>query len=224
MDVLKQALKKKQKTLSEHDSKLVLAAYGIPVTRERLVKSAKEAVAAAGEIGYPVAIKGCGHELTHKTELDAIRLGLADAKSVRKAVAELKAALQGQKLQGLLVQEMVRGQRELVMGLIRDPQFGPCVMFGLGGIYTEILKDVAFRVAPLSERDALEMMDEIRGKKILEAFRGMAAAPRELMASALMALGRIGLEHPEVKEIDVNPLILQKDGQPCAVDALVVLN
>jgi len=223
MDVIKQALRKKQRTLSEFDSKQVLAAYGIPVTRERLVKTGKDAAAAADELGYPVAVKGCGAELTHKTELDAIRLNLLDAREVRKAVKELKDALKGQKLQGLLVQEMVPGQRELVMGLTRDPQFGPCVMFGLGGIYTEILKDVSFRVAPLSERDALEMMDEIRGKKILDAFRGMAAAPRDVLAAALIALGKIGLEHPEIKEIDVNPLLLAKDGRPVAVDALVVL-
>ena len=223
MDVIKQALRKKQRTLSEYDSKQVLAAYGIPVTRERLVKTGKDAVAAADELGYPVAVKGCGAELTHKTELDAIRLNLKDAKEVRKAAKDLKDTLKGQKLQGLLVQEMVKGQRELVMGLTRDPQFGPCVMFGLGGIYTEILKDVTFRVAPLTERDALEMMDEIRGKKILDSFRGMGAAPREVLAAALIALGQIGLDHPEIKEIDVNPLLLAKDGRPVAVDALVVL-
>ena len=223
MDVIKQALRKKQRTLSEYDSKQVLAAYGIPVTRERLVKSGKDAVAAADELGYPVVVKGCGAELTHKTELDAIRLNLKDAREVRKAVKDLKDTLKGHKLQGLLVQEMVKGQRELVMGLTRDPQFGPCVMFGLGGIYTEILKDVTFRVAPLTERDALEMMDEIRGKKILDAFRGMAAAPRDVLARALIALGQIGLDHSEVREIDVNPLLLAKDGRPVAVDALVVL-
>lgn len=224
MEVLDQARKKKYRTLSEYDSKRVLSEYGIPVTREKLTKSGKDAVAAAVEIGFPVALKACGHDLTHKTELDAIRLGLADPKSVRNAFRELKAALKGAKLQGFLVQEMVKGQRELVIGLIRDQQFGPCVMFGLGGIYTEILKDVSFRVAPLSERDAQEMMDEIKGKKILEAFRGMSAADRGTLAKALVAMGKIGMEHSEVTEIDVNPLILSKDGRPVAVDALVVLD
>lgn len=223
MEVLETAKKKKYRTLSEYDSKLVLAEVKVPVTREKLVKGAKDAVAAAAELGYPVVLKACGPELTHKTELDVVRLNLADAKSVRQAVKELKAATKGLKLQGLLVQEMVKGQRELVMGLIRDPQFGPCVMFGLGGIYTEILKDVSFRVAPLTERDALEMMDEIKGKKILEAFRGMAAADRETLAQSLVALGQLGLDYPEIKEIDVNPLLLTKAGAPIAVDALVVL-
>ena len=221
---MKEARRKKYKTLSEYDSKRLLSEYGIPVTREKLVKSQKDAVTAAEEIGYPVVIKACGPDLTHKTELDAIRLNLADARSVRQAVKDLKTATKGQKLQGLLVQEMVKGQRELVMGLIRDQQFGPCVMFGLGGIYTEILKDVSFRVAPLTERDALEQMDEIKGKKILEAFRGMAEVDRQLLAKALVALGKIGLDHDDVKEIDINPLILSKEGNPVAVDALVVIN
>jgi acyl-CoA synthetase (NDP forming) len=224
MEVLDQARKKKYRTLSEYDSKRVLSEYGIPVTREKLVKSGKDAVAAANEIGFPVVLKACGHDLTHKTELDAIRLNLADPKSVRQAFRDLKASTKGHKLQGFLVQEMVKGQRELVMGLIRDQQFGPCVMFGLGGIYTEVLKDVSFRVAPLTERDAQEMMDEIKGKKILDAFRGMSAADRQVLAAALVNMGKIGLEHDEVSEIDVNPLILTKDGRPVAVDALVVLD
>ncbi|MFO8058819.1 MAG: acetate--CoA ligase family protein [bacterium] len=223
MEVLADALKKKSHSLSEYDSKRVLQEYGIPVTRERLVRGQKDAVAAAEEIGYPVVIKATGPELTHKTEMDAIRLNLADAKSVRQAVRELKEATKGEKIQGLVVQEMVKGRRELVLGLIRDPQFGPCVMFGLGGIYTEILRDVSFRVAPLSERDALEMMDEIRGKKILDAVRGMAAADRQALAESLVALGRIGMDQDEVKEIDVNPMILTGEGRPVAVDALVVL-
>jgi len=224
MEVLEQARKKKFSSLSEYDSKKVLSEYGIPVTREKLVKSQKDAVAAAEEIGYPVVIKATGPELVHKTETDAIRLNLEDAKSVRRAVREIKAAVKGMKTQGLLVQEMVKGSRELVMGLIRDPQFGPCVMFGLGGIYTEILRDVSFRVAPLTERDAAEMMDEIKGKKILDAIRGMEAADRETLAKSLVLLGKIGLDHEDVKEIDVNPLILTKDGRPVAVDALVVLD
>jgi len=223
MEILKQAKKKKAKTLSEYDSKRVLAEYGIPVTKERLVKSQKEAVAAAEEIGYPVVLKAAGAELTHKTELDVVKLGLADAKSVRLAMREIKEAAKGQKLQGILVQEMVKGQRELVAGLIRDKQFGPCVMFGLGGIYTEVLKDVAFRVAPLTEQDALDMMEEIKGRKILESFRGMEEADKDALARVLVSMGRIGMENDEVAEIDVNPLILKKDGSAVAVDALVVL-
>ncbi|HPE46270.1 MAG TPA: acetate--CoA ligase family protein, partial [Deltaproteobacteria bacterium] len=125
-------------------------------------------------------------------------------------------------LDGILVQQMVKGERELVAGLIRDPQFGPCVMFGLGGIFTEVLKDVTFRVAPLEMRDAYEMMDEIKAKKLLDEFRGKPAVNREVLAKALLNLGRIGLEVDEVAEIDINPMIIHED-MPVAVDALVVL-
>jgi len=123
----------------------------------------------------------------------------------------------------VLVQKMVKGQRELVVGLTRDPQFGPCVMFGLGGIFTEILKDISFRVAPLEERDALEMMREIRGHKILESVRGMPAADVDMLAEILINIGRIGLENEQVKEIDINPVIIS-GSRPVAVDALIILD
>ena len=122
----------------------------------------------------------------------------------------------------MLVKEMVSGRRELVMGMIRDPQFGPCVMFGIGGIFTEILEDVCFRVAPLTRDDAEALMDGIRGKKILEAVRGMSAVDRDVLADILVAVGQIGLDHAAVKEIDINPLKISK-GRPVAVDALIVL-
>jgi hypothetical protein len=117
---------------------------------------------------------------------------------------------------------MIKGQRELVVGLSRDPQFGPCVMFGLGGIYTELLRDVSFRVAPLTEYDALQMMDEIKAKKILDEFRGKPAVDRKLLAKMLIAVGQIGLDYEEVSELDINPLIISGN-KPVAVDALVIL-
>jgi acyl-CoA synthetase (NDP forming) len=116
----------------------------------------------------------------------------------------------------------VKGSRELVIGMIRDPQFGPCVMFGLGGIFTEVLKDVSFRIAPLEKRDALEMAQEIKGAAVLGAFRGMSPVDMDLLTSMLMNTGRLGLDLPSVKEVDVNPLIISGN-RPIAVDALVVL-
>jgi len=223
MELIDKAVRAKRKSLTEFESKQVLAEYGVPVTKEFLVKNAKTAAAKAEEIGFPVVLKGSGPELLHKTELDIVRLNLKSAKEVRAAFKEIKA-LAGKKMKGCLVAEMVKGQRELVAGLVRDPQFGPCVMFGLGGIYTEILKDVCFRVAPITESDALEMMDEIRGKKILDSFRGMPAVDRKILANALIGLGRLGVENDSVKEVDINPLLVNKDGKPVAVDALVVLS
>ena len=222
MQVIKKAVKEGRKALTEYEAKKVLRSYGIPTTREFLVHSQKEAVEKAERLGYPVVLKGSGSQLLHKTELDVIRLNLKNAREVREAFREIKKNA-GDKLEGVLVQEMVKGERELVIGLIKDPQFGPCVMFGLGGIYTEILRDVSFRVAPITQQDAYQMMEEIRARKILDAVRGMAPADKKTLAKALVGLGRLGIDHPEIKEVDVNPLILTKKGKPIAVDALIVL-
>jgi acetyl-CoA synthetase (ADP-forming) len=219
--IIDKALKNGDKTLSEYDSKKVLEAYAIPVTKEYIAKSLDEAKKYAAEIGYPVVLKGHSSTLTHKTELNMIELNLKDENAVETAYKALEERGKGQ-LEGVLVQQMIKGEREFVAGLIRDPQFGPCVMFGLGGIFTEVLKDVTFRVAPLEKRDALEMMNEIKAKKLLDAFRGKPAVNRDILANALINLGRIGLEVPEIAEIDINPMIISND-VPVAVDALVVL-
>lgn len=220
-EILGRARERGQKSLSEYESKCILKSYGIPVTREELVHDLDGAREAAQAIGYPVVLKACSHQLTHKTERGLIEVGIRNEADLVQAFQRLSAAMEGLE-GGLLVQEMVKGARELVIGMIRDPQFGPCVMFGLGGILTEILKDVSFRVAPIVKRDALEMMEEIKGKKILEAIRGMEPVDRELLAQSLIALGDLGLEQEAIQEIDVNPMIV-RGSQPVAVDALVVL-
>jgi len=221
MQIVKDALARVDKTLSELDSKEVLAHYAIPVTKEYVARDLAAAKTFAQEIGYPVVLKGHSSTLAHKTEKNLVELNIEDETGLIKAYQALEKRGEGQ-LDGILVQEMVKGERELVAGLVRDPQFGPCVMFGLGGIFTEVLKDVTFRVAPLEKRDALEMMDEIRAKKLLDTFRGKPAVDREVLANVLINLGRIGLENPEIAEIDINPLII-KGATPVAVDALVVL-
>ena len=221
--VIEQALKKGQSALSEYESKQLLAKYGIPITVERLAKTADDAVAAAEEINYPVVLKACGPEITHKTERELVVLGVRNSEELRFAFDKINNNLGDTPSDGVLVQQMISGERELVIGLIRDPQFGPCVMFGLGGIFTEILKDTSFRVAPITEEDALQMMDDIRAKDILGPVRRMAPADKPQLAKALVGLGQIGIEQDDVAEIDVNPLIIAQDGSPVAVDALVVL-
>ncbi|NMD39377.1 MAG: carboxylate--amine ligase [Deltaproteobacteria bacterium] len=218
---MEDALKRGDKALNEYESKQLLNAYAIPVTKEFVATSIKDALSFAHQIGYPVVLKGSSRTLTHKTEHRLIELGIDSDDALQKAYKALEERGKGQ-LDGILVQQMVKGERELVAGLIRDPQFGPCVMFGLGGIFTEVLKDVTFRVAPLEMRDAYEMMDEIKAKKLLDEFRGKPAVNREVLAKALLNLGRIGLEVDEVAEIDINPMIIHED-MPVAVDALVVL-
>ncbi|MBW2561890.1 MAG: acetate--CoA ligase family protein, partial [Deltaproteobacteria bacterium] len=129
----------------------------------------------------------------------------------------------GMELDGVLVQEMIKGDREFVIGLTRDPQFGPCVMFGLGGIFTEVLNDVSFRVAPITEIDAMEMIEEIKTKKLLDEFRGSPAVDKKSLVKALVGIGKLGDEYDQIAEIDINPVIISGD-QPIAVDALVVLD
>ncbi len=218
--VVNQARREGRKTLSEYESKQILAAYGIPVTREVLVESRKDLAAAAAKIKYPLVMKGCSAEIAHKTEKDLIRVDIRTYGEALRAFNELSAALNGSG--SVLVQEMVSGRRELVMGLIRDPQFGPCVMFGLGGIFTEILKDITFRKAPLEIKDGLDMLKDIKGHKILDAVRGMKAADTDRLAKMLIGLGSMGLEMEEIQEVDINPVILS-GSKPVAVDALVVL-
>ena len=220
MEIIEKALKKGQTVLSEYESKQVLAAYHIPVTKEILVNDVKDIVNAAQEIGYPLVLKGCSPEMAHKTEKGLIRVDIRNENEARAAFGEIMAGMGTNA--GVLVQEMVKGQRELVVGLTRDPQFGPCVMFGLGGIFTEILKDISFRIAPLEKRDALEMMQEINGHKILEAVRGMEAVDLDTLSDILIKVGLIGLENDGIKEIDINPVIISRS-KPVAVDALVVL-
>jgi acetyl-CoA synthetase (ADP-forming) len=221
-EVLQQARSRDARALTEFEAKLFLANYGLPVPPEKTADSLEAALAAAAVIGYPVALKGSGEELLHKTELGLVKLGLRNASALREAYDQLAAA-GVVPLKAMLVQQMVAGDRELVAGLVRDPQFGPSVMFGLGGIYTEALEDVAFRVAPLSRWDALQMMEEIRGRKILGAFRGMPPVDRKALADILITLGTIGLEHPVIREIDINPMKIQPDGRLIAVDALIIL-
>jgi len=221
MDIIEKAVSKGQNSLSEFTSKQFLASYGISVCQEQLVQSSQEAIERATKIGFPVVMKACGAELTHKTEENLVRIGLKTPEEVLQAYRDLTQN-DNKELEGILLQEMVTGHRELVMGLIRDAQFGPCVMFGFGGIFTEVLNDVSFRVAPLEEWDAMEMMEEIRAKKILDAFRGEPPVDKDLLAKALITLGQIGLENPSIQEIDINPMKIH-DGKPIAVDALIVL-
>ncbi len=221
MKTIDQALKAGQQTLSEYQSKQVLSACGIPVTREFLAKDKAEAVKYAKELGYPVVLKGCSPTLTHKTEKQLIAVKLRDDKEVKEAFDAITKRA-GEPMDGILVQEMVSGNRELVVGLTRDEQFGPCAMLGLGGIFVEILKQVVFRIAPLEKRDAYDMMEELPGNKILDAFRGEPPVDREALANILIQIGQIGLENDKIKEIDVNPLIIA-GSKPVAVDALVVL-
>jgi acetyltransferase len=212
------------RTLSEFASKQLLGQYGVPLCREELAASADDAAAAAARIGFPVVVKLCGDAIAHKTERDLVRVGLADAASVRAAAAELLAKARPEDGPvALLVAEMVKSRRELIAGLVRDPQFGPCVVLGLGGVFTEALRDVAFAQAPLSRAEARALVGRLQTHALFERpFRGEPAADLDGLADVLVALGRVGALRPDVASVDVNPLLL-RDGKPVAVDALVEL-
>lgn len=209
------------RTLSEHDSRALLAGHGIPVAADRLADSPDDAVAAAGSLGFPVVVKLCGDAIAHKSERGLVRLNLAGADAVRHAGAELLAlARPDDGPVSLLVSRMVHGHRELIAGLVRDPVFGPCVMLGIGGILAEAIADVVFRLVPLDRVDAAEMIDDLATRQLLGAFRGEPAVDREKTIDVLVGLGEIARRRPDVRSIDVNPLIVC-DGIPVAVDALV---
>ncbi len=220
MKIIKDALDRGQTALSEHEAKRFCASFGIPVCQEAIAYDADSAAAEAARIGFPVVLKASGKSLFHKTELGGVALNLTSQKEVRQ---ESHRLLKIPGSETLLVQEMVKGNRELVCGLVRDAHFGPCVMFGIGGILTEIFQDVVFRVAPLSLSDAQEMAQEMRYQTIMRPFRGEAAVDLKSLSQILVTLGEIGLQHQEVQSIDINPLKIRPDGKPVAVDALVAL-
>jgi succinyl-CoA synthetase beta subunit len=221
-DLIRSALDRGQPALSEYESKKLLSLYGIPVAREKLSRSADEAVSAAADIGFPVVLKACSPELMHKSERGCIELNLRSEGDVRKAYGRIISSVDLE-LEGVLVQEMVSGQRELVVGLTRDPQFGPCVMLGIGGMMTEVFEDIAFRMAPFGKIEAKDMSEELRFKAILGAFRGQKPVDMDMLCRTLIAVGQIGLELDTVSELDINPMIITPEGRVVAADALVVL-
>jgi acetate---CoA ligase (ADP-forming) subunit beta len=211
-------------TLSEAESKALLARHGIPVPDEELVASPDEAVAAAGRIGFPVVVKLCGAAIAHKTERGLVKLGLRDGAAVEAAAQELLAAVRPDDGDaGLLVAAMVGGARELIAGFVRDDVFGPCVMLGIGGIFAEALGDVAFRLAPLSPIDADELIDDLSNQALLGPLRGEPPVDRAALARIVLGLAETGVDDERIRSIDLNPLIVAA-GVPVAVDALVELD
>lgn len=213
--------KPERHALTDREAKEFLTEFGISFIPEVHVDLKSNVVSAIRDIGFPVVVKGVGKNLLHKSDRGLVHLNLSDAGAVEAAIKDITAEAAGE-LDGFLIQPHIRGRREFVAGLFQDHQFGPVIMFGTGGVFTEAFSDVTLRLAPLSESDAIEMLDEIQGKALLGKFRGEAAVERDKLIQSLLGLSRIGETHPEITEIDINPLLVTSEGRVMAVDALVV--
>lgn len=210
-------------TLSEADSKALLAAHGIPFAPEDLVADPDSAVEAARRMGLPVVAKLCGDHVAHKTERGLVRLGLGTLEAVAAATADLLAAANPEDgATGVLVAPMVAGNRELIAGLSTDPQFGRTVLLGVGGVLAEAVADVSVRLVPITRVDAEDMIDDLCTQALLGEFRGEPAVDREVLMDVLVGLSAAAQAHPDLVSVDLNPLIVDR-GRPIAVDALVEL-
>ena len=226
-----------RRTLTEHEAKGLLSLWGIPVTRERRASTWEEAATAAGEIGYPVVVKAESADILHKTEAGLVRLDVANEGGLRLSYDEIvkgvgshfpKARPEAQpkaQMEAVLVQEMVESGVEVILGVSRDPQFGPVLMFGMGGIFVEVYRDVAMRVCPINRRDALEMLEEVKGARLLQGYRGRPPADVDALIEAMLKLSSMAMGlQDEIKELDINPLAVLPQGRGVkALDALVVL-
>ncbi len=212
--------------LFEHEAKTLCGIYGMPITKIEVVKTEDAAVAAARKIGYPIVLKIVSPQVLHKSDAGGVVVGVNDEQGVRdgynKILANIKKNVPTAVVEGILVQEMAPRGTEVIIGSTNDPTFGPTIMFGLGGIFVEILKDVSFRLAPLTKDDAIDMIEEIKAKKILEGARGMPKADKETIINTLLSTSKMLEECPEVKELDMNPVIVYEKGAR-VVDARVIL-
>ncbi|HDM23975.1 acetyl-CoA synthetase [archaeon] len=225
-EIIEAAYKENRTFLMEHEAKRICKFYGIPVTRFKVAKTAKEAAEKALEIGFPVVLKIISPDIVHKSDVGGVKLDLKSKEEVIKAYNEImenvKKAKPNARIIGVLVQEMVPPSTEVIIGVSKDPQFGPAIMFGLGGIFVEILKDVSFRIAPLRRKDAEEMIREIKSYPILAGARGRPPLDIEEIIHILMAVSRMCMEHPEINQLDLNPIMVYEKGAK-VVDARIIL-
>jgi len=213
-------------SLTELESKRLVCEAGIPVVASSLAVSPSEAVRISQDLGFPVVLKIASPDVLHKSDAGGVRVGLSSAAEVENAYAEILAAVQktqpDARVDGISVQKMVRPGVEVIAGMSRDPQFGPTIMFGLGGVLTEVLNDVSFRVAPIDRRSAGEMIREIKGFPLLQGYRGSEPVDLDALESVLVKLSRLVQMEPDIKELDLNPVIASSD-DAVVVDARVIL-
>lgn len=224
--IIANVLKSGRTVLTEVESKQLVAEAGIPVVETKLAKTKAEAISISKKMRFPVVLKIVSPDIIHKSDIGGVKLGLANATQVGKAYTEIMAAAKKANkkadIQGISVQKMARTGVEVIMGMSKDAQFGPVLMFGLGGVFVEVLKDVAFRIVPLNRRDASQMIREIKGYPLLEGYRGQEPANITALEDLLLKLSDFVDKNPKIKEMDLNPIFAYKDSA-LAVDARVIL-
>jgi acyl-CoA synthetase (NDP forming) len=224
--IITDALKNGRTVLTEVESKELMAEAGIPVIKTKLAKSKAEAIEISKKLGFPVVLKIVSPDIIHKSDIGGVKLNLANATQVGRAYAEIMTAAKKTSkkadIQGVSVQKMAKPGVEVIMGMSKDAQFGPVLMFGLGGVFVEVLKDVAFRIVPLVKRDASQMIREIKGYPLLEGYRGQEPANIAALEDLLLKLSAFVDKTPQIKEMDLNPIFAYKNGA-VAVDARVIL-
>jgi len=225
-EIFNKVKKEKRKFLLEPEAKTVCIKCGIPVTNFKVAKNEAETVKFAEQIGYPIVLKIVSPDIIHKSDVGGVVVGLKDAQEVRNAYEQIlknvKKHKANAKIVGVLVQEMAPSSTEVIVGAIKDPQFGPALMFGLGGIFVEVLKDVTFRVAPITEDEACEMITEVKAYPLLKGYRGQPPADTEAIVQILLKTSKLVMEHQEIKELDLNPIMVYEKGAK-TVDARIIL-
>jgi len=224
--IINQAKKEGRKALLEPEAKLILIDYGIPVTKFKVASNETQAAEYANEIGYPVVLKIVSPDIIHKSDVGGVMVNLKNASDVQKAYGKIlenvKKYNANAKIVGVLVQEMAPQSTETIVGAIKDPQFGQTIMFGLGGIFVELLKDVNFRIAPITKDDAKEMITQLKAYPLLKGFRNSPPADIDALISILLSTSRLVMENPEIKELDLNPVLAYQTGAK-TVDARIIL-
>ncbi len=224
--IFEEARKEGRSYLLEPEAKMICMEYGIPVTRFRVAKTREEASRFAEEIGYPVVLKIVSPDVIHKFDVGGVILNLKSAKDVQdaydKILTNVKKHKPDARIVGVFVQEMAPPSTEVIVGATKDPQFGPALMFGLGGIFVEVLKDVTFRIAPITDLDAREMITEVKAYPILRGYRGQPPADVDAIVQILLNTSRLVMDHPEIKELDLNPIMVYEKGAK-TVDARIIL-
>jgi acyl-CoA synthetase (NDP forming) len=225
--VLAQARAEGRTLLTEVEAKSLLEEAGVPVATTTLARTREEAQEQAERLGYPVVLKVVSPDIAHKSDVGGVKLNLASREAVGQAFDEILASaartVPGARITGVAVQHMAPQGTEVIVGMTTDPQFGPVMMFGLGGIMVEVLKDVSFRLVPLEEKDAREMVDEIKGRPVLSGVRGQPPADIDALTRTILKVSEFVEQHPEVKELDLNPVFAYPDGA-LAVDARIIID